>query len=684
MNRRAALVLCMVWSVALAPAAEVEIPNGGRGAGTVPVWNPHRPGADNLPLTVRVLVLNYDPLVPAEGHRRLSEVFRWNNPARLATEYKEAMEYASGGYLRFEIVQWRNLNEIYAQEGGGRYTVEEYVRNRRQGKGWREHGMADYPRLLREQNVVPLVDDGRVDEVWIFSDHFFGLWEASMAGPGAFFINGGVYPQVPSRRPFAFYGFNYERGVAEMMHDASHRTEATLNRAYGPWNLKDPRNNWEKFSANHDQSGGLAGVGTCHWPANAVRDYDYDNRRSVASWADAFLAYPKLDLDRKPVSRDTWSRGPDYHLDYVKWYFAHLPRAAGVNEDGRQNNWLKYVFDFQGYDNQGKPLPAAAQLHARNVADPKAATHTLLVAYRSASQIDPESLGDEDLAVIGPDGKPLAVKLAGGKEPGGRSYRVARYEVAAPGGTWDKSPDGDYTVALRPDRVRTRSGKVLPGGRLGGFRVAREGRGPEKLTLEIPEGPLTVGDRAVVRANGRMKAGPAQELTRDVAWTSSDPEVAAVAADGTLRAGKAGEATLTARLGSLTASGKVQVTDPGLPRARLAREPGEVRPGHEAVTLVVGYEDADGIRRDSLGLGNLRVAGPNGFCRFPELASVEALPGGRGFTAAYRVVPPAGNWRAADRGVYTIEVKGYQVADTKGNRVPEGVLGTFKVLSPEE
>src|SRR6059058_1249569 len=74
-----------------------EPPNAGRGAGTVPVWNPHRPAPGNPPLTVRVLVLNYDPLVPAEGHRRLSQVFGWNEPARLASECKAAMEYATGG-----------------------------------------------------------------------------------------------------------------------------------------------------------------------------------------------------------------------------------------------------------------------------------------------------------------------------------------------------------------------------------------------------------------------------------------------------------------------------------------------------------------------------------------------------------------------------------------------------------
>jgi hypothetical protein len=44
------------------------------------------------------------------------------------------------------------------------------------------------------------------------------------------------------------------------------------------------------------------------------------------------------------------------------------------------------------------------------VVDPKAATHTLFVTYRSADQVDPASLGDGDLAVTGPDGYVIEIK----------------------------------------------------------------------------------------------------------------------------------------------------------------------------------------------------------------------------------------------------------------------------------
>jgi hypothetical protein len=185
-----------------------------------------------------------------------------------------------------------------------------------------------------------------------------------MAGPGAFFINGGVYPEVPTKRPFAFYGFNYERGVAEMLHNTCHRTEATLNRIFGKWNLKDPKNDWDLFSANESQSSGYAGVGTCHWPANAEHDYDYGNERVVQSWAEDFLNYPNLSCrDRKsrmkPVSRDTWAMPidgrVDHHWNYMVWYFTLLPRAPGVSAEGRQNNWWKYVYAFSEYAKDPKP-----------------------------------------------------------------------------------------------------------------------------------------------------------------------------------------------------------------------------------------------------------------------------------------------------------------------------------------
>jgi hypothetical protein len=298
-------------------------------------------------IVVKVLVLNYDPLIASEGMKRLHEVGKWNDPKMLAQGYSDDVRSSSGGYVSFKIVEWRDVNEFPIKTDGYRYTANMYLAALKTGR-WHKPDGLDYPKTIAENKVVPLVDSGKVDEIWLFGAPYMGFWESAMAGPGSFYINGGVHPEVKSKRPFAIMGFNYERGVAEMLHDLCHRTEATLSRAYGGWEVDKLTTNWAKFAANFQQSNGVAAVGTCHWPPNAERDYDYSNKREVESSADDWLNYPSLTGATKKLNCEAWG-GPDYHRSYMKWWFQRLPKSTGVSGDGHQNNWWKYVFQFTKY-----------------------------------------------------------------------------------------------------------------------------------------------------------------------------------------------------------------------------------------------------------------------------------------------------------------------------------------------
>lgn len=298
-------------------------------------------------------MLNFDPIVKSEGGKRLHEVFKWGNPKELAAGYQGDVEKASGGFIKFKIVEWRDLDVYPTKTDGFHYDEATFLAAWRTKKGFHDPDGTDYERMAKDNGVVALVDSGKIDEVWMFGAPYFGFWESAMAGPGAFEINGGVYEKVPSKRAFAVMGFNYERGVAEMVHDLCHRTEATMSRVYGGWRVEELTTNWAKFAANFAQSNGVAAVGTCHWPPNSEKDYDYANPRTVQSSADDWLTYPKLTGATKPVNRETWG-GPDYHRNYLQWWFQRLPHAPGVNADGRLNNWWKYVFDYWHYDSRGK------------------------------------------------------------------------------------------------------------------------------------------------------------------------------------------------------------------------------------------------------------------------------------------------------------------------------------------
>lgn len=298
---------------------------------------------------VKVLAVNFEPRV--EG-RALHAAMHWQDPRDLAGAYAADVHAASGETVRFQVVDWRDIGSFPRKVDGFRYTIEDYLRNHRDERGWHQPDAADYRQIFGEQNIPAAIDSGAIDEVWFFGGPYFGYSESAMAGPGAFYINGEVFGDVAVQRPFAIMGFNLERGVAEMLENLCHRVEATMSRIYAGWRADALNDNWARFAASQAQSGSAA-VGSCHWPPNAEREYDWDNPRLVTSTADTWLRYPNLDRATSDVNRETWG-GPDYARNYFRWWFAHLPRNKGINADGRLNNWWTYVFDFAQYDERGK------------------------------------------------------------------------------------------------------------------------------------------------------------------------------------------------------------------------------------------------------------------------------------------------------------------------------------------
>ena len=217
---------------------------------------------------VKVLVLNFDPIVLPVAKTRLHEECRWQKPRDLAQGYAADVEKASGGRIRYKVVEWQDIDEFPVKADGFKYTLEEYLRCHRAGKGWHDPDGADYPKVIAQYKIAERVEKGEIDEVWWFGGPYFGFFESAMAGRGAFNINGGVFgpDKVRCPRGFAIMGFNYERGVAEMLHNLCHRTEATMGRVFGGWRAEKLDNDWARFAANFKQSEGVAAVGSCHYP----------------------------------------------------------------------------------------------------------------------------------------------------------------------------------------------------------------------------------------------------------------------------------------------------------------------------------------------------------------------------------------------------------------------------------
>jgi hypothetical protein len=296
---------------------------------------------------VNVLVLNYDPTVVTNGDLGFTarQLYAWQDPHWLADEYISDVLDDSQGLVKYNIVEWRDLDEFPAKIDGFVYTRQQYLDCMGKKEKCHSPDDLDYEKMFEDQEVVKGINEGKFEELWIFGGPYFGYWEAAMAGPGSFYTNGGIYSNVVADKAFAIMGFNYERGVAEMLHDLSHRTEGTMSTVYGIWDAKRMPNAWSRFAANVTQSDGFAGVGSCHWPPNAKADYDYANTDLVLSTAEDWKNYPFMTGATTGVNCQTWG-GPDYHRNYLNWWFRHLPRRDGEAPDQKLNNWWRYIFEF--------------------------------------------------------------------------------------------------------------------------------------------------------------------------------------------------------------------------------------------------------------------------------------------------------------------------------------------------
>jgi hypothetical protein len=296
-------------------------------------------------LEPKVLVINYDPAVPGEGGKRLHEVVKWTDPRYLCEAYAADLRESSGGYVRYRIAEWKDVDAFPVKKDGFRYTIEEYMACTKEPKRWHQPDAVDYTAIIREQGLERRVAAREVDEVWLMGPPYAGFWESTMAGPGAYFCNSGPVPDIDSKRLFIIMGFNYERGVGEMLEDFGHRTESILHHVYGSWEPK-PTHAWNRFTLYDKVAPGQAACGNVHFAPNSQGDYDWGHKAFVPSTCDDWLDYPTLAGRKRLVTADDWGGGNI--RAHHNWWFRHLPRSPG-RTDGKLNNWWAYVADPNPY-----------------------------------------------------------------------------------------------------------------------------------------------------------------------------------------------------------------------------------------------------------------------------------------------------------------------------------------------
>ncbi len=148
-----------------------------------------------------------------------------------------------------------------------------------------------------------------------------------------------------------------------------------------------------------------------------------------------------------------------------------LQVATGINDSG-QICGFGVAKDGQEHAFRLTPVvtvPQATLTDAEDINVSGATTYSFTVTYTDDSGIDPNTLANA-IQVTGP--KSFSQTASFVKTSGPSTQLAATYSITAPGGKWDFSDNGTYTITLNDKVVKNTSGQPLAGGTLGHFIAA--------------------------------------------------------------------------------------------------------------------------------------------------------------------------------------------------------------------
>lgn len=313
----------------------VEDFSGSAGGCQAPVYKP------------KATVVIYDPWIkkPNGSMVELSVYMNWDDPGQLANRYRRAIKSITNGRVQYDVFKTVVVRDFHTKADGFKYTQAEYLDCMANSNACHMPDAADVLGTLSSNNVCTDANAGLTNELWMFGGPYFGYYESQLTGPNAFEYNSPPLAGSSCNKLLPIMGFNYERSVAEMLHDNMHRTEATMSRVYGSWAENRTANNWDRFALVAFQSPdlGYSGCGTAHFTPTSTSDYDYANPNPVMSNCDDFFNYPKLNPPAtvlKTTSCQAWGCND---VAYYRYFWQHLPKAAGIGSDEKFNDWWRYL-----------------------------------------------------------------------------------------------------------------------------------------------------------------------------------------------------------------------------------------------------------------------------------------------------------------------------------------------------
>jgi hypothetical protein len=113
-----------------------------------------------------------------------------------------------------------------------------------------------------------------------------------------------------------------------------------------------------------------------------------------------------------------------------------------------------------------------ASVGAANIVVGNTTTYDFAVTYRDNVGIDAATIDNSDLRITGPGGfNQLATKVSVSPALPASVLRTAVYRITAPGGAWDFTDNGNYSLAMQSSQVKDSSNNSVASGTLATFDV---------------------------------------------------------------------------------------------------------------------------------------------------------------------------------------------------------------------
>lgn len=307
------------------------------------------PATETFNLNVYVIV--YDPIMSTG--ELLSERMNWNDHAAITQGTIDFFSQASNNRVNYTVAETYHVDDWAdwpIKTDGFQYTEAEYLDVMSGQSPAHSPDSVNYNTIVNNPafGLCEKFNNGEIDEVWIYNGPYFGFYESTLAGPNGYWFNSNPVPgPYTCNELMPIMGPSPERTVTEAVHNFGHRTESTMKKTYGSWNQNNISHGWNKFGLVDFQSPlyDYSGCGSIHYPPNGQSDYDYHNSANFADTnCDDFVNYSDLTepMPLISVNCSAWQCGSLQFLDY---WFSHLPSNNACDTDDISNDWWKYFAD---------------------------------------------------------------------------------------------------------------------------------------------------------------------------------------------------------------------------------------------------------------------------------------------------------------------------------------------------